>query len=973
MIVLDAKTDYSFMRGFGTPEQWLARCKEIGVTHLGIADYCSTWGHTFFRKAFKDSGVTLLYGVQLPIVSKLDKDPRHSLVTLIAKKDVKPLYDLVTLAHQQSYYRPRITWDQLKGFEGTIIVDSLLPHHIKHPPKGSYRSLGVDAKLPLLPNYAPRFPGPDLRQGFKLFQAISDNQRIGEIGDEGLHMLRDTELYAKFPEAKDGDVTARLQKIVDATTATLPKGTLVDSGIKDKAGRLHEMAMDGALRLDLAYIKKTKHGNDFTWRDEAYGVRLDRELKVLATKGFEDYFFFVEDIVRWAKARMLVGPGRGSAGGSLVCYLLDITSVDPLKFGTMFERFIDSTRPDLPDIDIDFPDNRREEVFTYMREKYGEARVARLGTISEFGGKSAINDTAKATGVPIDVAREFGKYTEGVGQGVVISPARIMGLNEFADRGAMLSDEHLKMLEKYPSLKLAAMIDGHARHHGVHAAGVVVTQGPVTAFGALTKEGVLTMDMKAAEEIGLVKMDALGLRTLSVIQTACDLAGIDPKSLYDLDWEDTSVYDGVFNKDKMTGIFQFEGNAVRSLMKGLGKVERFDDICALTSLARPGPLIGGAAENWVKSRRGDLEPRILHASLESTFGVICYQEQMMQIMRDLGQMSEPDVQGARRAVGKKDPVKLKSYRAMFVKGAAGYFFDRDIDHPDRESAALEAGEALWDELEEFGSYAFNLAHAVEYAMISFMTAWLKQNHPLQFAAACLRYAVDDEQGKNLLRELKEEGFEYVPFDVEKSRSSWSIIDGKLYGGFDSVRGIGSKTADNLVAKRNLDPKKWLDNLTESQRGKLIAPSNTPWHTLTHFSNKFGALYADPEEFKPSYAPQGFKAPVLRIRDIPESKGNYAFIGRILKRQERDANDESRVAKRDGKVFTKDTFFINLTLEDDTGEIGATINRFKAGSFRWVLDESMEGRDFFFRGNIIGEGRRWVFIDNIVELKEKDNA
>ena len=982
MIVLDAKTDYSFMRGFGTAEQWLARCKEIGITHLGIADYCSTWGHTFFRKAFKNSGVKLLYGVQLPVVTKLDKDPRHSLVTLIARDNLAPLYELVSKANEQSYYRPRVTWDQLKTFDGWIIVDYLLPHHIKHPPKGAFLGINpatpdhmLKLKLPRVPCYGPRFPSPETRQGFQLFQAISEGARMGEVDIDAMHMLRQSEFDVVYKPVgiTKGDLK-NLQIIADKTTADIPKGTLIVPKVyKDKIARLREMAMAGA---ELKGLLKGggKKKAVWTWKDPAYSERLERELAVIYEKKFEDYFFFVEDIVRFAKGRMFVGPGRGSAGGSLLCFLLDITSVDPLKFGTMFERFLDITRSDWPDIDIDFPDNRREEVFEYLKKKYGAERVARLGTISEFGGKSAINDTGKATGVPVDVCREFGKYTEGVGQGVVISPGRIFGTGP---ENTMLTDEHYKLVEKFPQIKLAAMIDSHARHHGVHAAGVVVTQGPVTDFGALTKEGTLAMDMRAAEDIGLVKMDALGLRTLSIIQDACDLAGIEPKNLYDLDWEDQKVYDTIFNKDRVTGIFQFEGHAVRSLMKGLGKVERFDDICALTSLARPGPLIGGAAEGWVKCRRGDAEPRELHPCLESTHGVICYQEQMMKIVRDLAGFDEPSVNGMRRAVGKKDPEKLRGYREKFVTGYATHEFDRlqtaDTKVEDLKAYCQSVAEELWDELCEFGSYAFNLSHAVEYSMISFMCAWLKTYHPLPFAVACLRYAVDDEQGKNLLRELKEEGFDYVPFDPQKSRSTWAIIDGKLYGGFDSVRGFGQKTADTLVAKRNADPKGWLDKLTSSQRNRLLAEHNTPWHTLTYFGDTYGQLYENPGEFKRPYAPAGFRGPVVKVRDIPDQKGNYAFLGRIIRTSKRDMNEESRLAKREGQRMEKNDYFINLAIEDDTGEVGATVNRFKADDFKWLLEQDTSERDFFFRGNIIGEGRRWIFIDNIVELKEVEDA
>lgn len=977
MIVLDAKTDYSFMRGYGTPEQWLERCKAIGVTHFGVADYCSTWGHTFFRKAFKDSGVKLLYGVQLPVVIELDKDPRHSLVTLIARKDVKPLYDLVTLANKQSYYRPRVTWDQLKGFEGIIIVDHLLPFHAKRVTPVMYG--GVAVKHPMLrvvPCYGPRFPSAETRQGYELFQSISGMSRIGEVeAESALHMMRDSEINSKFYEIAttngfDGD--ADLQAEVEHITADIPKGTLIDSGIKDKAAELRVRAMNGARAKGLLKGKGKKE----VFKDAAYAERLDRELSVIAAKQFEDYFFFIGDVVAWAKGRMFVGPGRGSSGGSLLCYFLGITTVDPIKFGTLFERFIDITRPDLPDIDTDFPQSRRDEVFAYLKETYGEHRVARLGTITEFGGKSAFNDAGKALGVPWDVTRELGKYTEGVGQGKTISPLRILGTNK---EDTMLTDQHYALVEKWPQIKNVSFLvnpvkdgeepTGHARHHGVHASGVVVTENEVTNFGSLTKEATLSMDMKKAEDLGLVKMDALGLRTLDVINTTCDLAGITPESLYDLDWEDPEVYREIFSKDRVTGIFQFEGNAVRNLMKGLGKVERFDDIAALTSLARPGPLIGGAAEAWVKARKGDEEARQLHPALESTFGTITYQEQMMHIMRDIGGFSEPDVQGARRAVGKKDYAKLKSYRDLFVKGATNFFAAQGIEKSDDDSGSQEKAQALWDELEEFGSYAFNLAHAVAYGMVSFMCAWLKLKFPLQFAAACLRYAADDEQGKNLLRELKEEGYDYVPFDVAKSKASWSIQNGKLYGGFDSVRGIGIATAQKMVAKRNADPETWLDELTDSQRDKLLTPYNTPWHSLTYFGDVYKELYKDPASFKRTYSPAGFKPPVLRIKDIPEGKGSYAFIGRILRVQNRDKNSDADVAKRDGAKINGKSKFINLTIEDDTGSVGATINRFKYEDFKWLTEQDMEGRDFFFRGNIINDTGKWLFLENVVELKE----
>jgi DNA polymerase III alpha subunit len=518
VIVLGAKTDYSFLRGYGTPEQWLARAKDIGVTALGIADYCSTWGHAPFRDAFKGSGIKLLFGVQVPVVGFLDKDPRHSLVTLYAKDDLSVIYKALSKAHTQTYYRPRLTWRDIVQLDGVfIVINNLLRTHVR-----AALSLDTDttfvgndgelpdhmSALPLSPvvDYSPRFPSPDDRVGFQIFQSISSGQRIGEIEQTGIHMLRSGELKAKMGSQVTTQMVENSARLASSCNAVIPEATLLDMGVvTDKTQVLRQMALMGATKLGLtATIGLASGESDTVWLDKSYGERLERELSVIAEKKFQDYFFFVAEICSWADQRMLIGPGRGSAGGSLLCYLLGITHVDPLRYGTMFDRFIDITRSDLPDIDIDFPDNRREEVFEYMKQRWGADCFARLGTLTELGGKSALNAVARAYDIPFDASREVGKWTEGAGQGVVIKPAWIF--------------EHVEevkpILDKYPSLTMAAQIDGHVSHHGVHASGCVVTNDPVSRYGTVDREGILSMDMRVAEKQGFVKMDVLGLKTL---------------------------------------------------------------------------------------------------------------------------------------------------------------------------------------------------------------------------------------------------------------------------------------------------------------------------------------------------------------------------------------------------------------------------------------------------------------------------
>ena len=969
MITLDAKTDFSFMRGFGKPAQWLERAAEIECPALGIADFCSTWGHAEFQMANK-TNVKLLYGVQLPVVVALTKDSAHDLVTLIARSSdgLSRLYGAVGIAEAQGYYRPRLTWEQvadltkhcfvivnecsigslnsLRKVKGIIVAG--------RPVDDRMHTLIRDGGFPCVPAYSPRFPRVEDRKAFELLQAISAGHRVGEHQSQSaLPLLRRVDYEGAMracgiePAGAWFDLAAR---IVDECSANISKAQTFKypSGPKKGYGgdwELGKWCAQGAQRLGI----DIKNG--------PYADRFVREFEVIREKNFFDYFLFVADLVAWAKKRMFVGPGRGSSGGSLLCYLLGITTVDPLKYGTLFERFIDITRPDWPDIDVDFPDDKRDLVFAYLKEKYGDDHVARLGTVSEFGAKGAVNDTAKATGVSYDVAREMGKLIEGH---VIAGQLRGGSLTDL-----FASDEALrKYIDANPSLALAGHIFEHARHHGVHAAGVVVTKQPVTTFGAVDKHGTIALDMKMAEKIGLIKMDALGLRTLSVIQACCDAVNIDPASLYDLDplVGDDKVW-ALFNADRVTGIFQFEGHTVRQLTKSV-KVDRFDDLCAITSLARPGPLMGGAAGTWCKRRSGEEDWDYKHPSLEkhtkNTLGVWCYQEQVMSLARDIAGFDEPAVNALRRAIGKKSPETLQKFREQFLQGCRTWHertrASAAIVVKGREALAIpdETAADLWNEICEFGSYAFNFSHAVAYSMISYMSAHLKAHYPLEFAVAQLRNAADEDQAKQLLRELTEEGYAYIAFDPRHSLASWSIQDGKLYGGFDSVKGVGPKTAAALLEAREQGGEDWMDALTDSQRDRLLGADNTPWHSLSYFGRKFARLYEDPEGFRTSATPAGVTAPVYRIKDIPAHKGTYRFLGRIARKWSKTKDDKTHW---------------NLIFADDTGEIGGTINRFKVSKFEWLIDSNCDDRDFLIKADIIEDGRQWTFIDQIVELTD----
>lgn len=909
MIHLDAKTGYSFMRGFGSASQWLDRCADIGSTALGICDYASVWGHVPFAQVFKDE--KLLLGVQLPVCRSLEKDPRHALVSLIAKRDVGVIYEALSLAHEQTYYRPRLTWDQIRSLKDDCFIllnecaiediqfwDNELGY-VALPPRLSLMHRLVD-EFNCVATGSPVYPSPSDREGFELVQAISDKGRIGEVGGGGSFLMNKEQYNAALSNigvTPQDAWFAAAEEISSEASATIPRSSLPK--------------IDGPSLTYLAAQGAKDRGIDIS--SGPYADRLGREFAVIESQGFEDYFLMVADVVTWAKEHMLVGPGRGSSGGSLVCYLLGITEVDPLVHHTLFERFLDPGRADLPDIDVDFPDTKREMVFEYLREKYGASRVARLGTVSKFGGKSAINDTCRAYSVPYTVMRDVSKaYEDGP-------------LSEFFRN----PPDHIKgTLDEYPLIAQAALLEDHPRHSGVHAAGVCISADDVHRYGSLDRNGIISLDLKNAEQVGMLKLDALGLRTLSVLQDCCELTGTD--SLYDLRTDDPQVY-SVFNEDHVTGVFQFEGHAVRQLMKQM-PVEHFDDLCALTSLARPGPLYGGAADLFIKRRAGE-EHESRFPCLENTYDTLVYQEQAMEIVKSIGNLDDVEVNRFRKAVGKKDPAALATYSQYFV-----------------------GKEDLWDEICEFGGYAFNKSHAVAYSLLSYYCAYFKRYHPLEFALAQLRNGMDEDKAKELLRELEGAGHEFIPFDPHISESTWSIQEGRLIGGFDSVKGIGKKTAEKMVSLRT--HKAWLLDLTDSQRKKILADYNTPWDDLSRFRKQYAHIYDDCRNHRSDALPRGISGPVLRITDIPGDKGTYTFLGRLKRRQLRESNGE----------------FCNLYFEDDTGEVGCTIARKKWPGFKWILEDEYDGADFIVKGtDINGDGRNWLFIENLIKLGEDDAA
>jgi DNA polymerase III alpha subunit len=973
MIHLDIRTGFSFLKAYGNPEQIIDRVKQIGSTTFGIADLCSTWGHIPFYKAAKKAGTKIVLGTQFNVVRALDKDTRYDQVTVLAKNSagLKDQYDLMSLATQpdQFYYRPRITWKQLDDVASSnfIIANQLTPDTLKDfeaigtgyigaaPLPGFMLSRARSSSLGVALSCSPVYPTAGERETYQLVNSIGSARKTYEIEAPDQWIFSRAELAAKFSQLRidEGVLSAWIaetERIAAECDAHIPQAQNVKPDINIT---LEQWCEEGA----------KERGIDLT--KEPYKSRLSYELGLIHEKGFVDYFLLIADLIAWAKERMFVGPARGSSAGSLVCFLMGIVEVDPIQHNLMFERFIDVTRTDLPDVDIDFPDTERDDCYNYLAEKYGSDRIARLGTISVFKAKSAIGDVAKSYAVPRWEVEDLSTVLIERSGGDARANMTIMDTIEQFEKAKTL-------IAKYPKLRMAEKLEGHPRHSGKHAAGVCISNDAIRKYCAIDhyKGGVGMLTKYDAEAIGLMKIDALGLKTLSVIEDCANMAGFDPRMLYRLPLNDEEVFKP-FQQDKVAGIFQFEGYAVRSLMRQMG-VEKFDDIVALTSLARPGPLHCGGANEFIARRTGAKDWQYLHPSMSAhtghTFGTIVYQEQVMSITRDLGGMDWMDVNALRRAMSKSLGEEFfNRYRDKFLVGTRA----RKIE----DGVALE----IWNEMCTFGSWAFNLSHAVSYAIISYWCAWLKVKHPLEFAVAHLRRAASDDHVFRLLRELDKEGYRIIPFDPHLSEVNWSAKDGAIVGGFNSVKGIGDKTAAALVATRaekikglaeiNLPPEKWVDTLSTAQRAKILAPNNTPWHNLKRLQTKFAGIYKDPVNYRSEDLPHGITGKVIFIEDIPERKGEYCFIATLKERNLRDLNETQSLAKRNGRVIHFQNLFLNLQFEDDTGSILATINRFRYDKLGKILmEEASDGLDFIVRGEIREDGRRKIDISNLKRLK-----
>ena len=928
---LRIRSEYSFRTCYGPIERVVDHLVNSGCWSAAICDRSSTFGHVNWAKLCKLKNIKPIFGVELaftPDVSIKVKRQELYWLSLLARSDagLREIYSTVEEATSNFHYVPRLPISKLGDLSQDIIILSgncgIGPYNHSLPAK-----VIVEAHPATNPDLLKWSQGTYLPVSDN-YMIIPDNREVYEVcigrgafnRPSPMHILSEFELRNECKYLEEVHFTAAYM-LANECNAVLKPATNIKSF---ETRSLLELCEIGSLERKLPLVGD-------------YRDRLIYELSLIEKKGFTDYFKVIADMVQYAKSEMLVGPARGSSCGSLVCYLLGINDIDPIPHGLIFERFIDITREDFPDIDLDFADDKREMVFDYLITKYGSDKVARLGTISRFKAKSAIGETAKAIRLPKYEADQIAELIVKRGDGDERA--------NYCIHDSLTSEDGQTILKRHPNIMVASKLEAHSKYSGTHAAGIVITNDPINHYVARdTRNNTIHLDKYDAESLNLMKVDVLGLGTLTIIADCLHQIGWSKEKLLAHPLDDDAAFK-VLRDGFYTGIFQFAGNAVQDLTRQVS-IDRFSDLVALVALPRPGTLINGTATEWCARRMGKTTASVLHELMipitSDTYGLIVYQEQMLRIVREIGGLSWEDTTALRKGMSKSLGLEyFQKYCEKFIIGA----LRNDID----AHLAMQ----IWETVSSAGGYCFNKSHAVAYAMVAYWCCVLKAHFPLQFALATLRHTDDPMHVKQYLRELDRAGYKFKPFDPELSEVDWSVKDNILLGGLTNVVGIGPKTAADIIARRKTG-----EPPTDGQI-RLLEKGKTKLDDVFEVRTKFSDLLAQPAKY-------GIVSKLWQAADINNNEGSYAIVAKIASYKIRSLNELQFLIKRDGMRVPNDRW-LTMLLEDDSGIIPATINRMNFTRLGQPLVTNFkEGQYFIFRGSM-QQGNRRIYIDKYRKL------
>ncbi len=853
---LHVHTHYSLLDGLAKIDDILDHAKELGMDSLAITDHGVLYGAIEFYIKAKARGIKPIIGCEMYLTPTdlHSKNPdsadrkRHHLI-LLAKNEIgyKNLMRLITIAHLEGfYYKPRIDKTVLRYHsEGLIALSACaegeIPFaaisgqlekaenlaleyqeifgagnfylEIQHHPHYPSQQLANDALIKISQKFnIPLVATNDIHYVKKEDNVIQDIllciQTNRKVSDKNRMNLMDFELYLKSPEEmaehfkKIPQALSNTQEIVEKCNLEIHLGEtqLPFFEVPDK-----ETAETYLRKLTQAGLEKHFGGNI----PPTYLERMNYELSIIEKTGFASYFLIVQDLINWAKNQgIIVGPGRGSAAGSFVSYLIGITNLDPIKYDLLFERFLNPERISMPDIDMDFADDRRDAVLDYVRKKYGNDHVAQIITFGTMAARAAIRDAGRALGLPYDFCDKTAKLIP-----------QFSSMKDALENAKEFKDLYDSGGDAKKLIDSALRLEGVVRHASMHACGVVITREPVTEYTPLQKiqgkkEGSVTQYSSSTkssyvEKIGLLKMDFLGLKNLTIMQNALRILRKTKKldlNIDDIPEEDEKTFKLLQNA-QTTGVFQLESSGMKRYLKLL-KPSVFEDIIAMVALYRPGPM--DWIPDFISRKHGEKKIDYLHPKLktllEKTYGVVVYQEQVMQIAQALAGFSLGEADVLRKAMGKKIFALIAEQKIKFIDGCITHGTERKV------------AEKVFSFIEPFAGYGFNRSHAACYALIGYQTAYLKAHYPAEFMAALLTSDQDDIDRVAIeVTECREMGIEVLPPNVNESFEEFSVIFNqetdketasgeKIRFGLNAIKNVGRTVAHEIVEERKRNGK-----------------------------------------------------------------------------------------------------------------------------------------------------------------------
>ena len=840
---LHVHTEYSLLDGCCRIPGLVKRVKELGQTAVAITDHGVMYGAVDFYKACKAEGVKPIIGCEVYVAPRsrfqkeheFDASARHLILLCRNEEGYRNLCHMVSRSFTGGFYiKPRIDKELLREHAGGLIALSAclageIPRLLRN---GQYEDakkealamrelfgedgyylelqdhnlpedhqilqgllrLHEDTGIPLVctndAHYLTRADAhtQDVLMCIQMGKTVDDPGRM-KFETEEFYLKSEEEmaaLFARYPEALENT-----QKIADLCNVEFQFGTYhlpefkLPEGWTDGDAYFEKLCLDGFRRR-------------YPDQPPEFRKQLDYEMDMIRRMGFVDYFLIVSDFIGYAKRHDIpVGPGRGSAAGSIVSYCLDITDVDPTKYGLYFERFLNPERVTMPDIDIDFCIRRRQEVIDYVCRKYGADHVAQIVTFGTMAARGAIRDVGRALNVPYAEVDQIAKQVPSGPNNLHITLDEALKLSKPL-RDLYEGDERIKQL-----IDTARSIEGMPRHASTHAAGVVITRLPVDDYVPLAKndESVVTQyTMTTLEELGLLKMDFLGLRNLTVLDDAVKLVRQKEPGfrLSDIPDDDPAVFQ-MLSDGKTSGVFQMESPGMTGVCVGL-KPHSIEDITAIIALYRPGPM--DSIPRFIACKHDPGLIRYKHPALEPilsvTYGCIVYQEQVIEIFRKLGGYSLGQADMVRRAISKKKKAQIEKERHAFIYGDP----ERNIAGCVANGIPEQTGQDIYDEIYDFANYAFNKAHAVSYAIVCYQTAWFKYHYPREYMAALLT-SVLDSQAKvaEYIGECRDNGIQLLPPDINASGADFTVSGGDIRFGLVAVKGVGRGVIQSLLAER----------------------------------------------------------------------------------------------------------------------------------------------------------------------------